>query len=430
MDVTSTITNPPRTAKTEGGGADVSDTQSWVDSSHQLASHQLASLRDQVDASLMLCSLREASTYCNTPPPPEDPLDEYTLAQLQIQYQTLHAMKERRFTMTDITQNLEIHKAARKELDPTCRSAPQLEGIGVSGLFGKVYELELCRQGAAVAAIDKDVAEESAVNAEVVELVMERLESSRKTLDGFHKMLVGLACAEHAYSSAMLSAFKTATPADSEGHNLEEALASISCFPNVVGQAHCELHTIIRFPNVVGQAHRELHAIMSALANSCSQLQSCYKSFSSEVVSEASQLKRDIESGRNSLLSAFSDHAVACNLFDTVLADRARGRMMHGPVLDPWTSEGKLSHKSLKKFQDLERAFIKRSYHHSKELEVQRLDLYKQAAAVISDSYRASMVPIQAELDTMENEASEAQPPTPTTVPVWATRSSGTQAAH
>ncbi|GAX78348.1 hypothetical protein CEUSTIGMA_g5790.t1 [Chlamydomonas eustigma] len=129
-----------------------------------------------------------------SPPPPADPqLDQTTLKGLM--HMLGPKIHTRRFHAEEITQNDELARAARKEMEP-----PE------EWQLGGHHEHDLERMQGDVDSIVSDAAEESKVNKEVAELVVQQLKEGRKSLEGLLKVLQTMLSAETAYISAMQGA--------------------------------------------------------------------------------------------------------------------------------------------------------------------------------------------------------------------------------
>lgn len=101
----------------------------------------------------------------------------------------------------------------------------------------------------------------------------------------------------------------------------------------------------------MSQSHRLLHASLTALVMDLAKQLEALKVACREVAAEATALQKRITGARQGLMGAFNDHQEACRAFDVILCERAKGRPVRGPDLDPWTSEGKLVRVSVGQWQ-------------------------------------------------------------------------------
>ncbi|GLC35841.1 hypothetical protein PLESTB_000499900 [Pleodorina starrii] len=249
------------------------------------------------------------------------------------------------------------------------------------------FDAEIARQRAALAAIEDDVEEESRVNRELAGRVTERLENSCRILEGLAALLTALGQAEAAYATAMAAASRV-------------RLLGLEADD---GELRAAGEALMRVPSVVDQAHRPLHATLTGMAKDVTALLSCYRAAAREVSTEAATAHRNIDAARRQLAGALGDHVTACRAFEAVLAERQRRQPTRGPEEDPWATERRLvqEQQSLQRWQDRERALLKTGFQRVTELEQQRLELSKQAMTVAVDSYRAALLPLQTDLESM-----------------------------
>eukprot|EP00197_Chlamydomonas_leiostraca_P006675 CAMPEP_0202872656 /NCGR_PEP_ID=MMETSP1391-20130828/21722_1 /ASSEMBLY_ACC=CAM_ASM_000867 /TAXON_ID=1034604 /ORGANISM="Chlamydomonas leiostraca, Strain SAG 11-49" /LENGTH=237 /DNA_ID=CAMNT_0049553755 /DNA_START=146 /DNA_END=856 /DNA_ORIENTATION=+ len=220
----------------------------------------LGDAEDEPSSSGWLSHHAAGITPSSTPPPPPDPqIDSQTLDQLLLRVSSART-DNRPFSMADIIADPALQQAARQELAHS--TAPQVPIMvetangggsqaagevagGVSRLMLGNHEGEVERQRMAIAAIDQDVQEESRVNREISDLIVERLERSKASLDALVKLLAVQASAASAYAAALHPAAKHAKAVDSgsgDGEVLQGALAALGRLPQAVGQAHRQLH--------------------------------------------------------------------------------------------------------------------------------------------------------------------------------------------
>ncbi|GIL72842.1 hypothetical protein Vretimale_4499 [Volvox reticuliferus] len=274
--------------------------------------------------------------------------------------------------------------------------------LGLSGqLLASVssigmFDAEIARQRASLAAIEDDVEEESRVNWELASRITERLENSCRILEGLAELLAALGKAEAAYASAMAVASRVRLLGlDADDGELRSA-----------GEA------LMRVPTVIDQAHRPLHATLTGMAKDVTALLFRYRAAAREVSSEAAIAHRNIDVARRQLATALGDHVVACRAFEAVLAERQRRQPTRGPEEDPWATERRLvqEQQTLQRWQDREREVLKTGFQRVTELEQQRLELSTQAMTVAVDSYRAALLPLQTDLQAMTTVLRVIQP--------------------
>ncbi|GLI68925.1 hypothetical protein VaNZ11_013347 [Volvox africanus] len=259
-----------------------------------------------------------------------------------------------------------------------------------------IFDAEIARQRASLAAIEDDVEEESRVNRELASRITERLENSCRILEGLAELLTALGKAEAAYASAMAVASRVRLLGlDADDGELRSA-----------GEA------LMRVPSVIDQAHRPLHATLTGMAKDVTSLLFRYRAAAREVSAEAAITHRNIDAARRQLATALGDHVVACRSFEAVLAERHRRLPTRGPEEDPWATERRLVQEQqvLQRWQDRERELLKTGFQRVTELEQQRLELSTQAMTVAVDSYRAALLPLQTDLETMMTVLSVIQP--------------------
>ncbi|KAG2499380.1 hypothetical protein HYH03_002955 [Edaphochlamys debaryana] len=375
----------------------------------------------------------------------DDALDEEVLAEMLARASPKFAQP---FDMSMITRNVSIGRAARREMDvassgisesymtaAAASGPPSLSGrsscagastglgrtpstgAGMGGANGGaslggalerdhlmmasvssigMFDAEIARQRATVAATEDDVEEESKVNRELAGRISERLENSCKILEGLAALLTALGQAEAAYAAAMAAAARVRLVGlEADDGDLRSA-----------GEA------LMRLPSVISQAHSPLHGTLSGLAKDVSALLAAYRAAAREVSSEAATAQRSIDTARRGLATALADHVVACRGFETVLAERRAGRPTRAPESDPWASEGRLvqEQQTLQRWQDKERSLLKHGFKRLTELETRRLELSTQAMTMAVDSYRAALLPLQHDLDALTSVLRSIQP--------------------
>ncbi|GIL43126.1 hypothetical protein Vafri_960 [Volvox africanus] len=326
------------------------------------------------------------------------------------------------FNINQITRNVNIARAARREMDVascgglsesyasataaiTTGGAPSEDGqscgrssggggtgcngngiLGTSGTSGSllvggslglsgqllaslssigIFDAEIARQRASLAAIEDDVEEESRVNRELASRITERLENSCRILEGLAELLAALGKAEAAYASAMAVASRVRLLGlDADDGELRSA-----------GEA------LMRVPSVIDQAHRPLHATLTGMAKDVTALLFRYRAAARDVSAEAAITHRNIDAARRQLATALGDHVMACRSFEAVLAERHRRLPTRGPEEDPWATERRLVQEQqvLQQWQDRERELLKTGFQRVTELEQERLELSTQA---------------------------------------------------
>ncbi|GFR41214.1 hypothetical protein Agub_g1886 [Astrephomene gubernaculifera] len=368
-----------------------------------------------------------------------DELDESVLAEMLLKASPKFAEP---FVMSQITRNVSIGRAARREMDvassfcsvstTAAAAAGSDDGNsscggaagGVSGggclpngnshsglpsglslqsgmLMASVssigtFDAEIARQRAALAAMEDDVDEETRVNRELAGRIIERLENSCKILEGLASLLSALGQAECAYAAAMATASRVRLV------GLEADDGEL----RAVGEA------LMRLPSVVNQAHSPLQSTLSGLSKEVSALLARYRAAAKEVSSEAATAQRNIDATRSQLAAALGEHVSACRGFEAVLAERQRRQPTRAPEGDPWATEGRLvqEQQALQRWQDRERALLKTGFERVTELEQQRLELSTQAMTVAVDSYRAALLPLQHDLEAMSSALRAIEP--------------------
>ena len=201
---------------------------------------------------------------------PADPLDAETLAALmqKANMATAAAATPPRFSVNDVLRDPQLHRAARIELEGGGAStdlapadaagapgaaaggaAPRGDAFAAAALCaeGAVgHGGEVDRQRAAVREADERVAEESKVNRGMAAALCERLDSSRKALEGLAKLVSSLADSEQAYSSSLEAAARVTLAGDCDGASMRPALAALAALPAGVGGAHAQLAALLR----------------------------------------------------------------------------------------------------------------------------------------------------------------------------------------
>jgi hypothetical protein len=81
--------------------------------------------------------------------------------------------------MTDFMKNMNLHQAARRELEGSAIPGPSADSA-VAALDSNGHEAEIERQRAALRELDREVCEEGVVNVELIKLMLERLESGKQ----------------------------------------------------------------------------------------------------------------------------------------------------------------------------------------------------------------------------------------------------------
>ncbi|PNH12073.1 hypothetical protein TSOC_000998, partial [Tetrabaena socialis] len=155
-----------------------------------------------------------------------------------------------------------------------------------------------------------------------------------------------------------------------------------------------------------------LHATLCGLAKDLTALLGRYRAAAREVTAEAALAQRHIDTSRKQLPAALAEHVGACRGLEQVLAERLAGRPTRGPEADPWGTEGRLAQEqqALQRWQDRERALLKRGFEQVTELERQRLEMATQAMTVTMDSYQAALLPLQHDLTSMKSVLRAIQP--------------------
>lgn len=323
------------------------------------------------------------------PASPADPLDPKMLEELL--KKASPAIGPTRFSATDVLRDPGIQRAARRELegaapDPAgggaSLSSDEAAALGAAAFDGGGHEGEVDRQRAAVKELDEQVAAESKINRGMASLLCERLDSSRKALEGLSKLVGSLAECQHAYSTCLDAAAKLTLAGDCDGASIRPAMEALCALPKSMAAAHGQLALLLR-----------------GLSESVRQLLREYQSACKEIRGGASTVQRGIEVGRRQLAAAFSEHKAACEGFDAAAGRGGpRGKAIRGVEQDPWATEGRLvrEHRSLQAWQDKERAFLKESFARVQTLEAQRVKLTQDVAQSLSDGYARALSPLPA----------------------------------
>uniref|UniRef100_A0A7S3QJT2 PH domain-containing protein n=1 Tax=Dunaliella tertiolecta TaxID=3047 RepID=A0A7S3QJT2_DUNTE len=280
--------------------------------------------------------------------------------------------------------------------------AVELLGGGEPGrlipAWGGDHSGEVERQRSALETLDANVQEESKVNKEIADLVVQHLEGGKSMLEALHKHMCGISAAEAAYGQAMGRILQQ--PVLNQSREDGPPLAAM-----VAG--------VLRLPSTISTAHKALHANLADLCQEMSSLLGRFRAVCKDVHKEAVAAQTSVASARRALASTFAAHECACQAADEVLVERQHGRACRGPEVDPWATESQLvqAHKSLGKLLDKERAFLRTAFSHAKELEAARLDVMWHVTVSTCDSYRAAAVPVHIDLTGMAATA-DAQHPT------------------
>ncbi|KAF5830159.1 hypothetical protein DUNSADRAFT_14936 [Dunaliella salina] len=218
------------------------------------------------------------------------------------------------------------------------------------------------RQRSALDALDANVQEESKVNKEIADLVVQHLEGGKSMLEALHAHMRGISAAEAAYAQALGRIVPS--PALNQSREDGPQLAAM-----VAGVA--------RLPSTISAAHKTLHTSLADVCQEVSPLLGRFRAVCKDVQKEAVAAQTAVASARRALANTFAAHECACKAADDVLVERQQGRACRGPDVDPWATESQLvqAHKSLGKLLDKERAFLRTAFSHAKELEAARLDV-------------------------------------------------------
>eukprot|EP00879_Flechtneria_rotunda_P008629 GHRR01009042.1.p1 GENE.GHRR01009042.1~~GHRR01009042.1.p1 ORF type:complete len:354 (+),score=172.66 GHRR01009042.1:1967-3028(+) len=180
------------------------------------------------------------------PPSPPDPdLDPEALGQLLTKASP--AINDTRFSMEEFLKNkARLSSMARRELGGASSSHMADDDDVGSCLEGSGHDAELARQAAHVSSITEGVAEEAKVNKELANLLLKRLDASKKSLECLLQLLTGLVEAESAYSTAMAAAAKVAAAAPlaapADGGGLAAALGGLVQLPAAAAAGHRQLY--------------------------------------------------------------------------------------------------------------------------------------------------------------------------------------------
>ncbi|KIZ03239.1 hypothetical protein MNEG_4722 [Monoraphidium neglectum] len=319
------------------------------------------------------------------PASPADPsLDPETLEQLL--RKASPAVGATRFKVTDVLRDMSLQRAARRELEGSGPDAGALstasdpDALLPGALDGAGHEGEVDRQRAAVRELDGQVAAESRVNRGMAALLLERLDSSRRALEGLAKLVGGMADCQAAYSAALEAAARLPLAGDCDGASMRPAMAALVALPQAMGAAHGQVALLLRgLAEGVRALHRE------------------YQTACREIRGGAATVQRGIESGRRQLAAAFLEHKQVCEGFDAAVGKAGpRCKVIRAVEQDPWATEGRLvrEHKALQAWQDKERAFLKESFARVQTLEAQRVKSTQAAAQSLSDGYARALAPL------------------------------------
>ncbi|KAI8473573.1 MAG: hypothetical protein J3K34DRAFT_410518 [Monoraphidium minutum] len=292
-----------------------------------------------------------------------------------------------RFSMSDVLRDPSLQRAARRELEGSGpgnggggAAAAPADGDALCLDAGAGHDGEVGRQRAAVRELDEAVAAESRVNRGMGALLCERLESSRKALEGLAKLVGGLSDCQATYSAALEAAAKLPLAGDCDGASLRPAAAAL-----------------LDLPRAMGAAHGRVALLLKGLGEGVKGLLREYTAACKEIRGGAATVQRGIETGRRQLAAAFTDHKTACEAFDAA-SGRAvpRSKVIRAPEQDPWATEGRLvrEHRALQGWQNKERAFLKESFARVQTLEAQRVKLTQDVAASMADGYARALGPL------------------------------------
>jgi hypothetical protein len=164
------------------GVTDASQEEAWVLCSNNAEHEPLKPTGERSKNNKPSVMSGNPSAPIPTPPRPSQPGSIHSLDScLMDEFLTKNSpVLTERFQMSDIIRNPSLAKAARREMDGQVKTPEVASTPGSLTYLPDVdsHELEIERQRASVSLVDKEVQEESRVNKEMSQLIIERLQGS------------------------------------------------------------------------------------------------------------------------------------------------------------------------------------------------------------------------------------------------------------
>lgn len=221
-------------------------------------------------------------------------------------------------------------------------------------------------------AIEEDVGEEVQVMQELVALLLERITSGQRSLEGLLALLQATATAESGYLAALSIAADLPNPMEADATHLGSVLKGLKALPETLYDSHTKVH-------------QQLQGAVKLVE----QLVDSYTRASVELTSRSKAIQKGIRGMRRSLQQTFIAHKAACETLDQLAADRPHGRGVKSLDLDPWATEGRIvrAHQHLQNYQDQGRNFLAEAFTLLYALEAKKVDVVQEAAAILLQAY-------------------------------------------
>lgn len=236
-------------------------------------------------------------------------------------------------------------------------------------------------------------AEESRVNQDLGDVMAERLDANRRSVEKLLALLQAVTAAEAAYSRAMVAAANVQVMSESDGDGLRTAVAGFSELLLLIGHAHKQVH------EGLAESTKHIHAVVGQLRQAFSSVQQdCSRS--RQAVEAAQQQLRQARQAHTESTTPGSSAKKRSGFGLTI--SRLSGGMGAAPSgePDPWTSEAALvsAYGTLSVAASAERQVLVQSYDSVKRVEEQRLQLIKDGFNRFIRHYRAVLLPMTQDL--------------------------------